>query len=139
MIEIVTGTIIASGLMLWYSTKTSQDGFQKLFSFLGILLLALSFLQAGVLFPVQRMATQTENYSYANVTTDSSWQWQLTNKTIAYTYADIGGGQVVHDGNIALFLIFGMVLFLILVWFIIDLIGITKDNLGRLVRKKPPR
>jgi hypothetical protein len=70
-------------------------------------------------------------------------QTQIVNCTrdthnMTYTYST-EGNQTIKDGNIALFLIFGMVLFLVLVWFIIDLLGITKDELGRVVLRKPPR
>jgi hypothetical protein len=64
MMEILITTALVAIAMLWFSTKTENLAFQKLFAALGILLIAIAFLQASVVTPTMRL-NATENYRQA--------------------------------------------------------------------------
>jgi len=139
MIEMMIGTILAAAVLVWLSTKTSNGGFQKLFVVLGLLLIAVSFVEASALLPAPVLVNETTNFSYMNVTDANGTSQVVRNQSVTiYNYDQIEPeAQSIKDGNMALFIIFVMVVFITIVWVFIDLLGITVDELGRLSRQKP--
>lgn len=136
MYEILIATMIGAVGLFWYSTKTNNIAFQKLWAALGILLFAVMFLQASVMVPGSRVANETINYTYDNATTG---EWELNQTIHIWEYEDDPRGEVISSGNLALFTIFGFVFFLTLIWFGIDYLGIGLNDFGHIVRRKRKR
>jgi len=142
MFEILIATMLGAVALLWYSTKTDNIAFQKLWAALGILLFALVFLQASVMAPDFRIANETTSYEYFNQTradAPGEFEWELDNTTTVYQYENDPAGEVISSGNLGLFTVFGMVLFMMLIWFAIDYIGIGLNDFGQITRRKPPK
>jgi hypothetical protein len=206
MMEILIATAFVGIALLWFSTKTGNIAFQKLFAAMGILLFAAVFLQASLVTPTTRL-NATEHYTqawecpalkgncsgapvscngfdegtcggipgctwepelepdpafcdgvptvtcewvgaydyYGDTCVDAdgcTWSSDVVNATcelarIYQHYENEPGGEAVSAGNLALFTVFGILLVLVLVWFIIDYMGIGLNDLGQIVRKRP--
>jgi hypothetical protein len=140
MMDVLITTALIGIAMLWFSTKTSNIAFQKLFAALGILLFALTFLQVAVIAGASDVTT-TNTSRLLNSTADSS---TVNKTTTTYVYESVnitetlalGGAAVVSQGNLALFTVFGFVLFMSLIWFAIDYIGIGMNDLGQITKRR---
>lgn len=142
MFEILIATMIGAVALLWFSTKTENIAFQKMFAGLGILLFAVMFLQASILAPAYRISNETSVYEYENFTQPEAGKWEaeVVNITTSYEYENDPAGEVISGGNLALFIVFAFVFILSLIWFIIDYFGIALNDIGQIVRKrKPPK
>jgi hypothetical protein len=135
MMEILITTALVGIAMLWFSTKTSNIAFQKLFAALGILLFALTFLQASVIVGAPNTVTTDTSRVLTATLAGNVTTYAYENATITETVYE-GGAAVVSQGNLALFTIFGFVLILSLVWFAIDYIGIGMNDLGAITKRK---
>lgn len=138
MIENAVVCVLVAGLLLWFSTKTSQKQFQKIFVTLGFLLIAISFLQLAITDPTTETMTITKNTPQLINTTilgnDTIYNYNYITQTQNIT-TNAQWYQTITNGNLGLFTTFAFFLFILIVWFILDILGITLDTIHTTLKK----
>lgn len=117
-------TLAASALLLWMATKTEENFMQKMFAGLGILYLALTFLQTG-------------SISIDGVTTTCTTNTTLTNITTESCVTSTSSASMLEQGHLSLFIVNIFTFIIVIAWFFVDFLGITiktmHDTIERLL------
>lgn len=116
--------ILVGAAVLWFSTKTKVDAFQKLFVGLAIALFSFGFLQTGLIEPSDFGETCVKNMTYANY----SGQMEV-NHTVEKCSYDGAFLDSFQDGNIALFTVFSFLLVILGFWFVFNILGLSVEGM----------
>lgn len=117
-------SVIVGFALMWFSTKTKMDAFQKLFVGLAIALFSFGFLQVGLIQPANLTETCQTNKTYENIS--GSYKVNSTSTDCSYEGAFLDSFQ---DGNIALFTVFSFLLVIIGFWFIFNILGLSVEGM----------